>query len=412
MRVWVFPSFYPYDYPDLQMTGIFTHRQVKGLIQNGAEVNVVQPVLWYPMSPFHSFHKDWQDQKKLNYPAHRIYDGVNVYHPKIKNLKPGKLFRKPYGQRYTEAILNFFRKNKIVLDPENDIIYSQWLPEAGYVQAAAKELGIKSTLILVGDDVLKWPHRSKHEMDFFIKTMEHADARFCVADYLGNEANKLVGRQLPFITVHRGVNHKVFKPVAAEEKMKLRAAYKLPENKVIILSIGTAIIRKGWLDLFDAMVAMKKTTDNFVLVGVHEVLSELDIQSEVIKRGLQNNFIHLGEVSPQEIHNVYNIADVFCLASHWEGIANCVAEALSTGLPVITTNVCGHPEIIMDGVTGILVPPKQPAILAEKLLLLINDGAKRKSLGESARNFIINEWGDFAQNAGRLYQKLKETLEQ
>ena len=85
-------------------------------------------------------------------------------------------------------------------------------------------------------------------------------------------------------------------------------------------------------------------------------------------------------------------------------------EAMASGLPVITTDMCGHPEIISNGVTGILVPPKQPDILSKELLALINDKEKRKFLGDNARNFIVNKWGNFYENAVKLYKKMEEKL--
>ena len=101
------------------------------------------------------------------------------------------------------------------------------------------------------------------------------------------------------------------------------------------------------------------------------------------------------------------MVDVFCLPSHWEGMANANIEAMSTGLPVITTNVCGHPELIEDGVNGILVPPKQPKILEEKLRALLADAVLREQLGKTARDFIVNKWGNFADNSKNLYKILQ-----
>ena len=76
-------------------------------------------------------------------------------------MKPGRLFRKSYRERYIEAITGFFEKNKIRLNPKEDIFYSQWLPDAGLVQEAAHKLGIKSGVLGIGDDVLCFPIKTK-----------------------------------------------------------------------------------------------------------------------------------------------------------------------------------------------------------------------------------------------------------
>ena len=410
MNVWAFPSFYPYDYPGLKWAGIFAHRQFKGLIANGAELAVIQPVYWRPASPFTRFNKDWEKSAKLNYPAKRVYDGITVYHPGIANLKPASIFRKTYKQRYIDSIVNFFKKGDIQLDPAKDIFYSQWLPDAFMVQEAAEILGVKSAVLVIGDDVLVWPHDNNERLQWFKDVLQNADQRFTVATYLGVEANKLLDKKLPFETIRRGVNYDFFKEVPAAEKELLKKEWNIPSGKIIILTIGSAIVRKGWLDLFDALMHIKKTNDQFILAAAHAGPVELNLDDEAAKRGLTAHFINLGEVDPTQVNRLYNIADIFCLPSHWEGIANCVVEAMSSGLPVITTNVCGHPELIRNNETGIMVPPKQPGILSAALAALMSSEEKRNYLGANAKNFIVQEWGNFSDNAEKLYQKLEQTL--
>ena len=193
MRIWAFPSFYPYDHPGHEWSGIFAHRQYKGLIESGAELKVVVPVLWHPGGPLSGLHPDWKESGKLNYPVQRVYDGITVYHPRIENRKPSRLFRKPYADRYIDAIIGFFKNNHIKLDPAKDIFYSQWLPDAGLVQIAAKRLGIRSGVLAIGDDVLILPQTAQGRFDFFKRTLHEADARFFVATYLGDAANKITG---------------------------------------------------------------------------------------------------------------------------------------------------------------------------------------------------------------------------
>jgi glycosyltransferase involved in cell wall biosynthesis len=410
MRIWAFPSIYPYEFPGMSWSGIFAHRQYKALQQLGADIRVVQPVFWHPGGVFSSLHDEWKHAKKLNYPEERVYDGIQVYHPRIANMKPSRIFGKAYPERYADAVEGLFKKLNITPDPAKDIFYSQWIPEGGMAQIAARRMGLKSTLLIIGDDVLVWPHANKGNLEFFRTTLEQADGRFAVANYLGNEANKLLGTNYPFDAIRRGANYDTFKPLPASEKQAVRKEFGIPEDKTVILSIGSPIVRKGWLDLFDALQEVKKANNDFVLAAAHSGPKEIELDEEVAKRGLQNNFINLHEVAPQKINRLYNAADIFCLPSHWEGIANSVVEAMASALPVITTSVCGHPEVIQSADTGILIPPKEPQLLAEKLLSLINNPELRTELGTNARNFIINTWGNFADNAAKLHSKLEAVL--
>ena len=410
MRVWAFPSIYPIDKPGLKWSGIFAHRQYKGLIENGASLTVIVPLPWYPSYPLSLLHPEWNSQQKSGYPYKRVYDGITVYHPRIANFRPNRFVKKSYTERYVDAIVNFFKDNNITPDPRTDIFFSQWLPVSAYVQLAAHKMGIKSAILSIGDDVIVYPHEKKESFDSFKKTVIEADVRFACADYLGRETNKLIGLDLPYDVIYWGVDHNFFKPAPAADIAVTKKEYNIPDDKIIILTVASPIKRKGWLDLFDALQEVKKVNANFMQVAIGGGPTDFDLNEEAQKRGLSANFLNLKEIDPGLLNRLYNTADIFCLPSHWEGLANVVIEAMSSGLPVITTNVCGHPEIINSGVNGILVPPHEPGILAKEILTLINSKEQRASLGENARSFIVNKWGSFSDNAAKLYEIFEQSL--
>jgi glycosyltransferase involved in cell wall biosynthesis len=343
-------------------------------------------------------------------PFKRDYDGVTVYHPRIANRKPSRIFSKPHPERYVEAIEHFFRSQGIKLDPANDIFYSQWLPEANFVNQAAHKLGVKSVVLAIGDDVVVWPYRNANTLDSFSKTWRQADVRCAVARYLAEEANKLVGESLSYQVIRRGVEYQSFQPATVEQQADVRKQYGVASDRFVILSIGSSIKRKGWLDLLDALAVCAPQHKQLLLVAVHAGDTDLDLDTEVAARNLQQHFLNLGEVLPNQVSRLFGLADIFCLPSHWEGIANAVVEAMSSGLPVITTSVCGHPELISSGQNGILVAPKQPDQIAHAINMLVADEHMRNTLGKNARNFIVNEWGSFQQNAANLYKVLQNTL--
>ncbi len=411
MRIWAFPSFYPIDLPGKNNNGIFAHRQYKGLQHYDVELKVIQPIPWTPIFPFYYLHSHWLQFAKLNYPLQREYDGVKVYHPRWPNMKPYSLFKVTYETSYVKAVVQFFKTNNIKLDPATDIFYSQWLPESLLVQRAARILGIKSAVLAIGDDILILPQKSEANLDQFRETWEGADLRMAVAKNLAEEGNRQLGKKLAYHVVRRGVEYNLFKPVSPAEKREIRTEYKFPQDKIVVLCVGTAIVLKGWVDLLDALEKLKGVNPNFVLVGIYSGHSNVNLPEEVAKRSLNDQFIDMGSIAPGEMARIYAAADIFCLPSHSEGIANAVAEAMSTGIPVVTTNVGGHPELITNGVNGIMIPPKQPQLIFENLLALVNDPEMRKEIGNRARNFMVNEWGSFADNAKKLYQIFEDCLE-
>ena len=404
MDIWAFPSFYPMERDGMRWTGIFAHRQYKGLIENGANLKVVLPVLKTMPFPISKLSKKWSESVK--YPEERVFDGITVYHPRIDNILPYAIDKRNYREKFFGSLDNFFRRKKIELKPGKDIFYSQWLPNSAHVQYAAHKFGIKSAILAIGDDVVVWPPTNSATMNDFRQLIELADFRFTCADFLGKEINNMLKADFPYEVINWGVDHRYFKPGTDEEKQKGREKYGLPAQKVLILNVGSSIVRKGWLDLFDASMNLRKKLDNFAIVGVNAGHPDIDLDVEAEKRGLKDVFFNIKEVHPDVLNEVFNAVDIFCLPSHWEGLANANIEAMSSGLPVITTNVCGHPELIKSNETGILIPPKQPAVLEEALYKLITDLEFRKFLGTNARNFIVNEWGDFRKNSEKLLQLL------
>jgi glycosyltransferase involved in cell wall biosynthesis len=321
-------------------------------------------------------------------------------------MKPGRIFRKPYPERYADALKKFFRDNKIQLHPGRDIFYIQWVPEAWLVLPVAKVLGIPTAVLTVGDDVLILPRQNEGQMNLFQEVMLGCDIRLAVAQYLADEANKLLPQKVPFSVVRRGVNHDFFRPFSAEEKGRVRDDLGLPRDRIVILMVGTAIVAKGWLDLLDALQELKTINSDFILAAVYGSSNGIDVAEEARIRGLAAHFVAIGEVEPAKMNQIHNAADIFCLPSHSEGIANSVVEAMATGVPVVTTAICGHPELIANGVTGIMVAPCQPHELFSLLHTLVSNAELRERIGNAARNFIVNEWGDYAHNATKLYEIL------
>lgn len=95
-----------------------------------------------------------------------------------------------------------------------------------------------------------------------------------------------------------------------------------------------------------------------------------------------------GEVEPY-----LRCLDAFVLPSLWEGLPMAVLEAMAMGLPVVASAVNGTPEAVEDGVTGYLVPPEDPAALADRLWDIATDEERRRTMGETARRVAETRFG-------------------
>jgi glycosyltransferase involved in cell wall biosynthesis len=150
--------------------------------------------------------------------------------------------------------------------------------------------------------------------------------------------------------------------------------------------IGTVANLRGTKGYPDLLVAAKEVTARvpearFVAVGRGPLEDALRRQAQQL--GLGTHFTFLG-YRPDAVR-VMSAFDVFCLPSHHEGLPIALMEALALGLPVVATNVGGVPELVTDGKEAVLVPPAQPARLAEALIALALDPARRAEMAGAAR---------------------------
>lgn len=90
----------------------------------------------------------------------------------------------------------------------------------------------------------------------------------------------------------------------------------------------------------------------------------------------------------EDIDRCYALMDVSVLTSHSEGLSITLLESMNMGLPVVVTAVGGNPEVVIDGVTGFLVPPGDTAAFADKLVTLLRDAALRSRMGEAGRRRV------------------------
>jgi len=110
------------------------------------------------------------------------------------------------------------------------------------------------------------------------------------------------------------------------------------------------------------------------------------LKAEVASAGLEETIWFAGD--REDVPALLAAMDLFLLPSLGEGISNTVLEAMAAGLPVIATRVGGNPELVVEGETGHLVPVGDPAALAAAMLPLLEDGARRRALGEAGRQSV------------------------
>ena len=167
-----------------------------------------------------------------------------------------------------------------------------------------------------------------------------------------------------------------------------------PETPTVLYT-GRIEYRKGTLDLLQssAFVAPAFPEVKYLVVGArHNSIDDAALNEILNQHDVRSHVEFVGHVPWQQLSDWYRRATVFVMPSLYETFGISVIEAMAFGLPVVATNVGGLPEVVQDGVTGILVPPKDPQALGGAIVRLLRDPELRKRLGNAGREQVLSEF--------------------
>lgn len=204
--------------------------------------------------------------------------------------------------------------------------------------------------------------------------------------------------------VHNGID--LSRYAIYEGKHVVRTELGIRADQHVIGTVGNLFAVKGQIYLLRACQEVARAFPSFVLLvaGEGEQLSILE--KEASDLGIADNVKFMG--FRDDIPSLLQAVDVFVLPSLSEGLPLSILEALSLQKPVVATNVGGIPEIVEDGTTGYLVPPRNPEALAEKILLLLRHPEIAANVGQAGRKKVEKDFG--LEKMVREYQSLYEEL--
>lgn len=178
--------------------------------------------------------------------------------------------------------------------------------------------------------------------------------------------------------------------------------YDKSERDVVLLHIGRFAPEKNHMLLIDAFELAVKEHPRMQLWLIGDGSLRPEVERIVTEKGLDKIVLFIGVVpDPEEF---LAKCDIFILSSDWEGVPLTVLEAMAARKPVISTSVGGVSELVVDGVTGILVPPRDSQVLAQGILRLAKDPDLRQRMGEMAQKRALERF-DIVQTA-REYEAL------
>jgi glycosyltransferase involved in cell wall biosynthesis len=192
--------------------------------------------------------------------------------------------------------------------------------------------------------------------------------------------------------IYQGTDVRRFTPSAAG-RAKAFKTYLLPEEaEPILASVGSFEHRKGHPVLFDALQKLVSgSLPNAHLLMVGDGPDEDMLKARVIEMGLEHHVTFFPFTSHPEL--IFERIDLTVMSSLYkEGLPNVILESMSMGVPVVSTNLGGVPEAVIDGETGYMVAPGDSDSLAEAISKIWTDQAAFKHIGENARGLMAERF--------------------
>jgi glycosyltransferase involved in cell wall biosynthesis len=214
-----------------------------------------------------------------------------------------------------------------------------------------------------------------------------------------------IGSNDKFAIIRSGTELSRFTDVKVDVASK-RKKLGISVNSTVVTTVARLTSEKGHSYLIDAAKEVVTASADeliFMFVGDGDLRGELE--RKVNELGLDGKILFLG--LRDDVPELLAISDLFVLPSLYEAQGKVLVEAIAVGLPVIATKVGGVPDVVVNGKTGILVPPRNSQALAKAIISLITDKVKAKQMGEAGRQ-VIPEFSveTMIEKIDRLYYEL------
>jgi glycosyltransferase involved in cell wall biosynthesis len=206
-------------------------------------------------------------------------------------------------------------------------------------------------------------------------------------------------------TIYNGVDWKRF-DLPSNSMTKRKELNIAPDEKVVGM-VANLRPAKGYEYFIRAAAIIAEDTPKvkFLVIGEEEETVRKTITREIDALGLTDKVILLG--FREDVPELLKLLDVFVLSSVSEGLSIATIEAMAAGIPTVVTKSGGPQEVVLDGRTGFLAPPKDEKSLAEKVLLLLGNRELAASMGQEAQARVKARFGidTMIENYETLYHQ-------
>lgn len=392
-RLLVYSSLFPS--PNDPTAGVFI-RERMFRVGKHLPVVVVSPKAW---SPFDWLIRLRKPRFRPTAPYHEEQQGIAVYSPRFFSL-PGVL--KHWDSTFM-AIGSYPTLRRLKREFGFDLIDAHFgYPDGHAASLLARWFRVPLTITLRGSE------KTYAETPAFRKRisagMHTASMVFGVSDSLRQLAVRLGAPEARTLAVGNAVDGNRFHPV---DRTEARRRFGLNESDPVIISVGWLIERKGFHRVIDVLPELIKQHPNlrYLIVGGATGADNMEAQlrQQVVGLGLQDHVHFLGSMPPDDLKWPLSAADVFVLATRREGWANVFLEAMACGLPVVTTDVDGNPEVVCREELGEIVPFGNATALRDAINRSLRKSWNKDAIGTYAAE---NTWDSRIATLCRVFRSL------
>ncbi|PKO57174.1 MAG: glycosyl transferase family 1 [Betaproteobacteria bacterium HGW-Betaproteobacteria-21] len=347
-----------------------------------APLVVVAPQPWFPLQSLIRYVKPGYRPMP---PPQEVQEGITVLFPRFLAV-PG-LFRRFDG--LSMALCTFALMRRLRKDRQLGIIDAHFAYPCG---DAAMRLGrwlkLPVTITLRGTE-------SRHLNDPVLRTrvlqaVTEATRVFSVSDSLRQLMIRQGVSPGHISVVGNGVDLEKFRPVP---KLDARRQMALPHDAPILISVGGLVERKGFHRVIELLPSLlgRFPRLHYLVVGGPSPEGDMTgaLREQVRGLGLEAHVTFTGPLPPDRLHVPLSAADVFVLPTRNEGWANVFLEAMACGLPVVTTDVGGNPEVVNSPALGQIVPYGNASALEMAITAALEKAWDRERIVQYAHD---NTW--------------------
>jgi len=297
------------------------------------------------------------------------------------------------------------RVRSMIRELKPDLLHALHLTSYGFLAGLSR---FQPSIVSVwGTDILEAPDLTPMHRWITKHALARAGAVTATGLRLAEATLLYLPRDKPVSVIPYGIDLGQFDPAShpraqrpSDARLAVGTMSRLsPEKGLEYLLRATALLRDRGTDV------------DVVVAGEGPSRDELKALATALK--LDERVTFPGEVGHEDVPGVLAGLDIFAMPSTWEGFGVSALEASAMKLPVVASDIHGIPDVAIDGETGLLVPPADPAALADAIERLARDEGLRQRMGEAGRAYVAREyrWEDNARLMEALYDEMTASFE-